>query len=63
MSTVRWLPYVWKQPRPADPRELEQFEQKWGVKLPEQYKQIASAYQGMGVALLERRDSDVITGA
>jgi hypothetical protein len=47
MSTVRWLPYVWKQPRPAAPHEIEQLEQLWGVKLPEQYKQLVSERQGM----------------
>jgi hypothetical protein len=47
MSTVRWVPYLKKQPRPVDPRDLEQLEQQWGIKLPEQYKQIASTYQGM----------------
>jgi hypothetical protein len=47
MSTVRWLPYVWKQSRPADPREVEQIEEQWHIKLPEQYKQIVSVHQGM----------------
>lgn len=47
MSEVRWLPYMKKQPRPVAPHELEQLEQQWGIKLPEQYKQIVSAYQGM----------------
>jgi hypothetical protein len=47
MSTVRWVSYLKKQPRPVDPYELEQLEQQWGIKLPEQYKQLVSECQGM----------------
>jgi len=44
---LRWKPYCWKEPRPVAPQEIERLERQWGVKLPEEYKHVASAYQGM----------------
>jgi cell wall assembly regulator SMI1 len=44
---VRWKPYVWKEPRPVEPGELEKLESDWGVRLPEDYKQLVSLHQGM----------------
>ena len=44
---ILWKPYVWKQPRPVAPEELQALESQWGVKLPEDYKQLVSVHQGM----------------
>jgi hypothetical protein len=46
MADIRWADYVWKEPRPVAPHELEQLEAKWGVELPEAYKRLVSAHQG-----------------
>jgi hypothetical protein len=45
--TVRWEPYLWDEPRPVHPHELEQLERRWGVELPEEYRRIVSQHQGM----------------
>lgn len=45
--TLRWRPYTWREPHPVDRQELEKLEWRWGVKLPEEYKHLASACQGM----------------
>jgi len=45
--SVRWKPYIWKEPRPVEPGELEKLESDWGVQLPEEYKQVVSFHQGM----------------
>ena len=44
---IRWENYVWKEPRPVDPSELEKLETDWGVELPKEYKQIAPQCHGM----------------
>ena len=44
---LRWEPYCWREPHPVPPEELEKLERQWGVRLPEEYKHIASTYQGM----------------
>jgi cell wall assembly regulator SMI1 len=44
---VRWLKYLWDEPRLATPQEFEQLEHRWGVSLPEEYKRVAAAHQGM----------------
>jgi hypothetical protein len=44
---VRWEPYLWEEPHPVEPRELELLEQQWGVQLPEDYKRLVGACQGM----------------
>ncbi|KFA92501.1 SMI1/KNR4 family protein [Archangium violaceum] len=45
--TVRWEPYLWEEPRPVHPHELELLERQWGVTLPAEYKLIVSRHQGM----------------
>jgi cell wall assembly regulator SMI1 len=45
--SVRWKPYIWKEPRPVEPGELEKLEAAWGVRLPDEYKQVVSLHQGM----------------
>ncbi|MFY0527396.1 SMI1/KNR4 family protein [Archangium gephyra] len=44
---IRWEPYVWDAPRPADPRDLEILEQQWGVRLPMDYRSLVLSHQGM----------------
>jgi hypothetical protein len=44
---LRWKPYCWREPHPVPPEEFEKLERQWGVRLPEEYKRIASACQGM----------------
>jgi SMI1 / KNR4 family (SUKH-1) len=43
----QWKPYLWDETHPVDSQVLDQFEQQWKVKLPEQYRKIASVHQGM----------------
>jgi hypothetical protein len=45
---IRWEPYLWNEPHPVDSRVLDQLEQQWGVRFPEQYRRLVSTYQGMG---------------
>jgi cell wall assembly regulator SMI1 len=45
--TVQWKPRIWKQPFLATPQDVESLERAWGVKLPEDYKQVAMSHQGM----------------
>jgi cell wall assembly regulator SMI1 len=45
--SVRWIPRIWKSPRPATPHEVQVLEKEWGVRLPEDYKRIAMTHQGM----------------
>ena len=45
--TVRWEPYLDIELQPVTPGDLAQLEQEWGVKLPEEYKSLVTAYQGM----------------
>lgn len=44
---LRWRKYLWDEPRLATPQEFEQLELQWGVTLPEEYKRVAAAHQGM----------------
>ena len=44
---IRWRPYVWREPRPVDPVEVEKLEASWGVHLPEEYKHLAPLHHGM----------------
>ena len=46
-ARVRWEPYLWEEPHPLEPRELELLEQLWGVRLPEDYKRLVTVCQGM----------------
>ena len=46
--SVCWEPYVWKEAHPVEPSEVEKLEAAWGVHLPEEYKQLAPRYHGMG---------------
>lgn len=43
---VRWEDYVWKEPHPAGPAEIEKLEVAWGVRLPREYKEIACIHHG-----------------
>ncbi|HYO57010.1 SMI1/KNR4 family protein [Archangium sp.] len=45
--SVRWKKYLWQEPLPATPRDIARLEQAWGVVLPENYKQVIAAHQGM----------------
>jgi cell wall assembly regulator SMI1 len=45
--TVRWEPRIWNRPYPATPQDVESLERTWGVKIPEDYKQVAMMHQGM----------------
>jgi cell wall assembly regulator SMI1 len=45
--TVQWKPRIWKGPFLATPQDAESLEKAWGVKLPEDYKQVAMTHQGM----------------
>ncbi|HVG63290.1 MAG TPA: SMI1/KNR4 family protein [Hyalangium sp.] len=44
---VHWEPYLNIELQPVNPDDLAQLEQEWGVKLPETYKALVTAYQGM----------------
>jgi hypothetical protein len=44
---VHWEPYLNIELQPVTPGDLAQLEQEWGVKLPEEYKTLVTAYQGM----------------
>jgi cell wall assembly regulator SMI1 len=45
--TVQWEPYLSTMLHPVTPDDLAQLEQAWGVVLPEDYKALVTAYQGM----------------
>lgn len=45
--TVQWKPRIWKHPYLATHQDVEALEKEWGVKLPEDYKQVAMIHQGM----------------
>jgi hypothetical protein len=45
--TLAWRPYLWKEHRPVPPEAFEALERRWGLALPEDYKQILSSHQGM----------------
>ncbi len=45
--TVRWKCYLWDEPRPAEPREVEFLERRWGIQLPEDYRRLIVVHQGM----------------
>jgi hypothetical protein len=47
IMAVRWEPYLNIELQPVTPDDLAQLEQEWGVKLPEEYKTLVTAYQGM----------------
>jgi cell wall assembly regulator SMI1 len=44
---VQWEPYLSTTLHPVTPHALAQLEQTWGVVLPEDYKALVTAYQGM----------------
>lgn len=44
---IVWKNHLWKQSRPADPRQISALEETWGVKLPGEYKRILALHQGM----------------
>jgi hypothetical protein len=46
-NKIQWKPYVWDEPRPAPPDELNLLEKQWNVKLPEEYKRLVLTKQGM----------------
>jgi hypothetical protein len=45
---IQWEPYLWTEPHPVDSQVLDRLEQQWKIKLPELYRELVSAYQGMG---------------
>lgn len=45
--TVRWEPYLRVDLQPVIHSDLTQLEYEWSVRLPEEYKALVSAYQGM----------------
>ncbi|HEX5746342.1 MAG TPA: SMI1/KNR4 family protein [Archangium sp.] len=47
---LQWETYLWTEPHPVDSWVLDRLEQQWKVKLPELYRELVSAYQGMGPA-------------
>jgi cell wall assembly regulator SMI1 len=47
LMAITWETYIWDAPHPATVDELELLEREWGVKLPEDYTQIAMSHQGM----------------
>lgn len=47
MMAVHWEPYLDIELQPVTPADLAQLEDEWGVKLPEEYKALVAAYQGM----------------
>jgi hypothetical protein len=44
---VSWKPYLRIDLQPVTSHDLALLEQDWGVKLPEDYKTLVTAYQGM----------------
>lgn len=46
-TDIQWEPYLWDEPRPMEPHELEQLEHQWSVRLPADYKELVARYQGM----------------
>jgi hypothetical protein len=44
---IRWEGYVWKEPRPVSSSDIKQFEARWGVELPGDYKRLIVTHQGM----------------
>jgi len=44
---INWDTYLWEEPRPVEPGELEAIETAWGIKFPEDYKRTLSLHQGM----------------
>jgi len=46
MTDIHWENYVWKDPHPALPSEIEQLQSMWGVDLPDEYKRVVSVHQG-----------------
>ncbi len=44
---VHWEPHLNIELDPVTPDDLAQLEQDWGVKLPEEYKVLVTAYQSM----------------
>jgi hypothetical protein len=44
---VLWKPYLRGELQPVTAQDLDLLEQQWGVKLPETYKALVTAYQGM----------------
>ena len=44
---VLWKPYLRGNLQPVTAQDLDLLEQQWGVKLPEDYKDLVTAYQGM----------------
>jgi cell wall assembly regulator SMI1 len=45
--SVSWETYIWDSPHPATSSDVASIERDWGVKLPDDYKQIAITCQGM----------------
>src|SRR5687768_15297247 len=44
---IRWRHYLWKEMRPVPSGEIEKLELAWGVKLPDEYKELVALCQGM----------------
>jgi hypothetical protein len=47
MMDIRWENYVWKEPRPLASSEVERLEASWQVTLPDAFKRVVAAHQGM----------------
>jgi hypothetical protein len=45
---IQWEPYLWTEPHPVNSHVLDRIEQQWKVELPDLYRELVSAYQGMG---------------
>jgi len=45
--TIRWKPYLGIDLQPVGEADLTQLERDWGVSLPDEYKTLVTAYQGM----------------
>ena len=44
---IRWEPYLGVDLQPVSQSDFSQLEHEWGVRLPDEYKTLVSAYQGM----------------
>lgn len=44
---IRWENYVWREPRPVTPSDVERLEASWQVALPDEFKRVVAAHQGM----------------
>ncbi|MDY7228563.1 SMI1/KNR4 family protein [Hyalangium rubrum] len=45
--SVSWEPYLREVPPEVAPHHIQALEQRWGITLPAEYKQVVSKHQGM----------------